>query len=26
MGGALEIRAAFPEGPVKIDLLNELLP
>jgi predicted XRE-type DNA-binding protein len=24
MGGALEIRAVFPEGDVKIDLLNKL--
>ena len=24
MGGALEIRAVFPEGDVKIDLLNHL--
>jgi hypothetical protein len=24
MGGALEIRAVFPEGAVKIDLLNKL--
>ena len=24
MGGALEIRAVFPDGAVKIDLLNKL--
>jgi Fe-S cluster biogenesis protein NfuA len=24
MGGALEIRAVFPDGDVKIDLLNKL--
>jgi predicted transcriptional regulator len=24
MGGSLEIRAVFPEGAVKIDLLNKL--
>jgi len=24
MGGTLEIRAVFPEGDVKIDLLNKL--